>query len=245
MHAEIIAEARPHDESHPIHLMRNAFWAIKSFDVHAQTPPDIMHNWSIGLVHHLFEAIVYEYTRYLRGFTETRKDRQGLSYQARLIPDTAIARLFNETLKRRLDAYCVHTTGFRLTRRARKRFGRYADHVVLSKKQPANMRADEADALFMALPTALEQLLHEFEEPLLKKGWTRPLAEDPTAKIIAAVAALLQWYVRIRKPFVANDLLRLQDGLESALGRVKSALPKKSGQSEETAYNFPKFHQVI
>ena len=154
--------------------------------------------------------------------------------------------LFNETLKRRLDAYCAHTSGFRLTRRARKRFGRYADHVVLSKKQPANMRADEADALLMALPTALEQLLYEFEEPLLKKGWTRPLAEDPTAKIIAAVAALLQWYVRIRKPFIAaNDLLRLQDALESALGHVKNALPKKSGQSEENAYNFPKFHQVI
>ena len=98
MHAEIIAETRPHDESHPFHLMRNAFCAIKSFDVHAQTPPDIMHNWSIGIVHHLFEAIVYEYTRYLRGFTETRNDRQGQSHQARLIPDTAIARLFNETL---------------------------------------------------------------------------------------------------------------------------------------------------
>lgn len=226
--------------------MRNAFWQIRSFNVYAQTPPDIMHNWSIGLLDHVLLAVVFELTRFLQSFTETKQDRGGQRYQARLITDTAIVRLFSNTLKERLDTYDYRYTGIPLSARARTRLGKYAEHLISKEKKPTNLRGDEADALFLALPTALEQLTVEFEDRLVRKGYANPLHGDPTPKIIQAIAAMNKWYSQIRKSLIAEtDLARLKDELKDVQELIKVAFPRKWGQQEATAWAFPKFHQVL
>ena len=61
----------------------------------------------------------------------------------------------------------------------------------MKKKKPSNLRADEADALLQALPTALENLLSKFVPELQKHGYSKPLVDDPTPKIIGAVTKML------------------------------------------------------
>ena len=124
-------------------------------------------------------------------------------------------RLFSNTLKERLDTYNYRYTGIPLSARARTRLGKYAEHLINKETKPTNLRGDEADALFLALPTALEQLTVEFEDRLVRKGYANPLHGDPAPKIIQAIAAMNKWYSQIRKSLIAEtDLSRLKDELK-------------------------------
>ena len=104
----------------------------------------------------------------------------------------------------------------------------------------------KADALFLALPTALEQLTVEFEARLVRKGYANPLHGDPASKIIQVIAAMNKWYSQIRKSLIAEtDLARLKDELKDVQELIKVAFPRKWGQPEATAWASPKFHQVL
>ena len=173
------------DRSYPIKHLRSAFWDIKSFDVHKQACVDIMHNWSLGIVLHVIDAVVWEQSRFLRSYTAATSDTQ-------IISDAAIVRHFTIAMKNNMNDYANGASCIPLTERARKRLGRVAEALVGKKKKPSNLRADEADALLQALPTALEDSLADFAPDLRKAGFPNPLAEDPTAEIIPAISGMLQ-----------------------------------------------------
>ena len=150
-----------------------------------------MHNWSLGNVLHVIDAIVWEQSTFLQSFTVHRAAQGGAAQETQVIPDAAIVRLYTITMKATLESYTNDTTHIRLTDRARRRMGRVAETLLQKKKKPSNLRADEADALLQALPTALENLLSKFVPELQKHGYSKPLVDDPTPKIIGAVTKML------------------------------------------------------
>ena len=121
--ADILSGRRQSDPHYPIRLRYNAFWAIKSFNVHLQLCPDIMHNWSLGNVLHVLDAIVWEQSTFLQSFTVHRAAQGGAAQETQVIPDAAIVRLYTITLKATLESYANDTTHLRLpvTHRARRR----------------------------------------------------------------------------------------------------------------------------
>ena len=55
----------------------------------------------------------------------------------------------------------------------------------------------------------------------------------------------MQWYAKFKQAAIADtDLVRLEEELKGTLEDVKAALPHKSGQNEESAWDYAKFHQV-
>ena len=144
-----------------------------------------MHNWSLGIVLHVIDDVVWEQSRFLRSYTAATSDTQ-------IISDAAIVRHFTIAMKNNMNDYANGASCIPLTERARKRLGRVAGALVGEKKKPSNLRADEADALLQALPTALEDSLADFAPDLCKAGFSNPLAEDPTAEIIPAISGMLQ-----------------------------------------------------
>ena len=137
--------------------------------------------------------IVWEQSTFLQSFTVHRAAQGGAAQETQVIPDAAIVRLYTITMKATLESYTNDTTHIRLTDRARRRMGRVAETLLQKKKKPSNLRADdsEADALLQALPTALENLLSKFVPELQKHGYSNPLFDDPTPKIIGAVTKML------------------------------------------------------
>ena len=121
--ADILSGRRQSDprSGYPIRLLYNAFWAIKSFNVHLQLCPDIMHNWSLGNVLHVLDAIVWEQSTFLQSFTVHRAAQGGAAQETQVIPDAAIVRLYTITLKATLESYANDTTNIRFTDRARRR----------------------------------------------------------------------------------------------------------------------------
>ena len=142
--ADILSGRRQSDPRYPIRLLYNAFWAIKSFNVHLQLCPDIMHNWSLGNVLHVIDAIVWEQStfKFLQSFTVHRAAQGGAAQETQVIPDAAIVRLYTITMKATLESYTNDTTHIRLTDRARRRMGRVAETLLQKnlKKKPSNLR---------------------------------------------------------------------------------------------------------
>ena len=152
--------------------------------MHRQACVDIMHNWSLGIVLHVIDAVVWQQSSFLR--------RHKTADDAQILPDARIVRHYTIAMKLVLDEYANDATCIPLTEKARKRLGRVAESLLGKKTKPSNLRADEADALLQALPTALENSLASFGPDLRRAGIVDPSADDPTPEIIAALAGMLQ-----------------------------------------------------
>lgn len=133
--------------------MFNTFWGLSDFDNHQQQAVDVIHTYSIGIVEHITGAIVYEINKCLSELAVNKNGKE-----EPLFTSTDIRRIFLHKIKHVLDETHHFDSGLDLDKLIKARMGKISDS---GNTGLAPLRAGSNNVLIIAMPTAIENVMHD------------------------------------------------------------------------------------